>query len=343
MNNLHFLILGSLAKGAIEHIFIKNFERNKINTSSFDLQTPIANKINNNLLNKVLHKTLPSVFYSELNKSVISYARKVKPDVIFIFKGQEIYPDTIKELKLLTRIIVNYNPDHPLTYFSKGSGNSNVFNSVTLFDLYFTYANNIVNKLKRLNVNAFCIPFGYDNDIKPEDLTNTNYQNDFIFIGAYDKQRDSILNQISIENFRIFGPNNWLKSKNNLNYQGMALYELDYYSANRNSLGAINLLREQNLSENSHNMRTFEIPGTGGLQITQRTQEQLEFFEENTEAIFFSTIEELNDKLKFLNSSKDLINKMKIRAYERCLRSNYSYFHRISNIIDIIKMHLSKQ
>lgn len=343
MKKLHFLILGSLVKGALEHIFIKNFEKNNLVVSSLDLQTPIANKINKYLLNKVFYRTLPSIFYSELNKAVISLARKVRPDVIFIFKGQELYPDTIKELRLLTRLIVNYNPDHPLTYFSKGSGNSNVLNSVTLFDLYFTYSNNIESKLKKLNVNAFCIPFGYDNDIKPEELTNTNYQDDFIFIGAYDKQRDFILNQISIENFRIFGPNNWLKSKNNLNYQGMALYELDYYSANRNSLGAINLLREQNLSENSHNMRTFEIPGTGGLQITQRTKEQLEFFEEDSEAIFFSTIEELNDKLKFLNSSKDLINKIKIRAYERCVRSNYSYFHRVSNIIDIVNMHLSEQ
>jgi spore maturation protein CgeB len=80
----------------------------------------------------------------------------------------------------------------------------------------------------------------------------------------------------------------------------------------------------------------------GGLLISNRTNDHLEFFEETKEAIFYDTIEELNDKLKFINHNKNQVQSIKNNAYDRCKRSNYSYHYRVSEIIKIIYSHLNQ-
>ncbi len=92
------------------------------------------------------------------------------------------------------------------------------------------------------------------------------------------------------------------------------IYDGQYIEAIQNASGVINLLRRQNIEEGSHNMRTFEVPGYGGLLIANRTTEQRDFFEEDKEAIFFESVEELNDKLNFLGRNKEIVNRIKQAA-----------------------------
>ena len=118
---------------------------------------------------------------------------------------------------------------------------------------------------------------------------------------------------------------------------GYPLYNEQYAHACKNSLGIINFLRKQNLVEGSHNMRTFEVPGYGGLLIANRTQEQLEFFEEDKEAVYFGNLQELEDKLTFLSARKSLVETLKSQALLRARKSNYSYSHRTKQLSDILK------
>jgi spore maturation protein CgeB len=72
------------------------------------------------------------------------------------------------------------------------------------------------------------------------------------------------------------------------------------------------------------------------LLISQRTEEQQSFFEEDKEAIFFDTIEELKDKLSFLKKHPDLIESIKSKAKLRCLTSGYSYLDRTAQLMKFI-------
>ena len=46
-------------------------------------------------------------------------------------------------------------------------------------------------------------------------------------------------------------------------------------------------------------MRTFEIPASKGFMLHEKSEEVMDFFEEGKEAEYFSSPEEVLDKLKF--------------------------------------------
>ncbi len=83
----------------------------------------------------------------------------------------------------------------------------------------------------------------------------------------------------------------------------------------------------------AHTMKTFEIPACKGFVITNRTGEQLEFFEEDECAVYFSTVEELVDKVKFYLKRPDLRLKISEAAWERV--QGHTYYHRIEKILQV--------
>jgi spore maturation protein CgeB len=339
VNRQSILIVGSFAKGALENQFIRGFMNLGLKVHKFDIVMQSL-FFSNNIIKKVGSKFYRPFFLQKKNSELVKCCSILKPDIILIFKGMNIYPETVKTLKTYTQIICNYNPDHPFLFFSNGSGNDFVKNSIPYYDIYISYSSNITEKLKSIyNKNAYCLPFGYDETVQ------TSYVRDvsdcFVFIGAWDKEREAFFNQLPKLPIKIFGPA-WDKSKNNSYnyYQNRNLLENEYYSTSQSALGCINLLREQNIVEDSHNMRTFEVPGIGGLLISQRTNEQLNFFEENKEAIYFSDVNELIDKIKAIKKGLFNIEQIKKNALNRSVRSNYSYQCRVKDLFNIFSLYI---
>jgi spore maturation protein CgeB len=84
-------------------------------------------------------------------------------------------------------------------------------------------------------------------------------------------------------------------------------------------------------------MRTFEVPGSHGLLISQYTDEQNSFFEQDKEAFYFETIDEAVLKMKFIINNKSLAKKVRLQGYRRAIKSNYAYEYRAKSMFDIIK------
>ncbi|MFK7932749.1 MAG: glycosyltransferase [Saprospiraceae bacterium] len=270
-----------------------------------------------------------------------------KIDIIIVFKGMELFATTIQALKRYCQLLANYNPDHPFVFHSAGSGNANITASLPHYDVHLSYSSTICEKLKnQLQTPAFCIPFGFDDQVKVPPSASKKVGNSFVFIGAWDRQRAQLLNRIEIENFKIFGNQAWksrtvFKKSIGRFYQRCALYDQDYIAAIPAALGNINLLRPQNLMEESHNMRTFEVPGYGGVLISKFTEEQATFFEPDKEAIFWSSAEELNDKLSYYNRQPTQLNTIKKAALERSQKSGYAYRHRVEHLHQLLKQQLN--
>ena len=96
---------------------------------------------------------------------------------------------------------------------------------------------------------------------------------------------------------------------------------------------SLNILRKQN--DNSHNMKTFEIPAMGGLLVTTRTKEQNIFFPENKASIMFSSISELEKKIFFLRKNQRVAERIRQKGFE--LSRYHSYNERAKYLLKIIR------
>ncbi|HXB45822.1 MAG TPA: glycosyltransferase [Puia sp.] len=339
------LVLGGFGNGAIENFYVKGFGHLPIDVETFDITKGYYEKLNKSLINKVVNKIEPAFFYTAINDQLLHFIQGKKYDVILLFKGLTIFPSTIRQLKEYTHLLCCYNPDHPFKFFSEGSGNANISESISLYDLHISYSENITKQLKEIyHIKACTIPFGFDDS--PVDIPSlTQSQDTILFVGAYDHQRALFLKRLSEPTLCIYGDKKWY-SRTYLDpalrdrYAGRSLYGDEYKSAVKESTGVLNLLRKQNILEGSHNMRTFEVPGYGGLLIANRTPEQQSFFQEDTEAVYFDSLEELKDRIGFLKKHDRLIDKIKAAGYQRSLRSGYSYTSRSEQLYVEIKKYL---
>ena len=80
-------------------------------------------------------------------------------------------------------------------------------------------------------------------------------------------------------------------------------------------------------------MRTFEVPACGGFLLTERSEEQSEFFDEGTEIECFSSLPELRQKIDYyLRNSSDRIG-IALAGYEEASKSASSFEARAKQML----------
>ena len=341
------LMIGNFNAGSLESFFIEGFRKCGVVVHTYEMVNPFYAALNRHPANKLLFKVRPGIFYRDINTDLLEFLHKKYFEVIWVGKGMQLFPQTVEQLKPHCRVLCNYNADHPFSFYLSGSGNSNVAQSIPYYDIHFSYSRSIVAQLKsKYNKEAFCIPFGYDATRKVvRQLPTGEFSGKFLFIAAYDGDRARYLNHLKAAYLAIYGDPKW-NTRNRLRpavrqaYQGRSLHKDEYVTALASASGILNLLRQQNILEGSHNMRTFEVPGYGGLLISQRTAEQSDYFEEGREAVFFDSPEELREKMDFMRKNPSEVEKMKQAAAARSVKDNYSYDERSRQMLHCLQLYL---
>ena len=116
MNKRSILIVGSFAKGAVENYFADGFSSLGQAVHKFE----VAGKTlfpSNNYIEKGISKILRPVSLYKKNEELLKFASNLRPDVILVFKGMEIFPDTLQQLREMGCALANYNPDSPFIFF----------------------------------------------------------------------------------------------------------------------------------------------------------------------------------------------------------------------------------
>jgi spore maturation protein CgeB len=337
---MRILIVGSDKVYAIENFYKKYFEESGVDVLLFTAQNYFYEYYQRSLFNKLLYKARLSGIIAKINMLFKETVEQFKPDVIWIFKGMEITPESLKWAKEKKIKLANYNPDNPFIFSGKGSGNSNVTKSIRYYDLHFTYNLSVKKKLEDdYHVPTVFLPFGFD--LTEELFQACANQEEILkvcFAGNPDAERASFIKQMAEEGVRIdlFGHNWESYIKNPLISIFPPAYGESFWMLLRRYRVQLNLMRQHN--EDSHNMRTFEVPAVGGIMLAPFTPEHELFFENGKEAFWFTEVHDAvnraNELIGLNNSGAEYIRQ---NARTRSLQSGYSYRARANTALVKLK------
>lgn len=100
---------------------------------------------------------------------------------------------------------------------------------------------------------------------------------------------------------------------------------------------SINLCFLRKVNRDLQTTRSVEIPACGAFMLAERTKEHLEMFEEGREAEFFSSREELLEKVRYYLTHSDKRERIAVAGRQRCLTSGYSNTERLAAVLTELK------
>ena len=335
------LIVGGAAIWAIETYYCKYLNQLGLPTEIFNCS---AYYDSTSLLFKIRNRAGDKGIYTTVNIELIKYCIQARPEIVWVFKGIEIYSETLLKLKQLGIILVNYNPDHPFIRTSISHGGKNIPESVPLYDLHFSYRKDLINEIKvKYNIPAVLLPFGFelaDNDF--ERIKDVPENNSICFIGTPDKERVQIIALIANAGYAVdiygqqYQHRHILNKYKNIKSFGLVL-GLDYWKKVREYRIQLNFFRQHNID--SHNQRSFEVPGAGGILLSPDSIDQRDYFAAEKEMFFFKDKYELLYQIETISTRpKDEIKNIREASRRRSLLSGYSYKDRASVVFETFKL-----
>ncbi len=338
LNIIKVLIIGSNYSWSIERIYKRELEALGHQVELYDVQNQFYDYYYKSLFHKLIYRLGFSRILDKINKVLLGRISDHNFDLIWVFKGMEIYPDTLRSLRSKTKQLVNFNPDNPFIFSGKGSGNRNVTDSITLFDLHLTYDAWVKNKIENTyGVRTELLSFGFDHEAISEiELNLIEEVNAVCFLGNPDAYRASIIKSLLDKQIEVhlYG-NNWdrfIKHKNAVIHE--PAYGLDFYKTLRKYRVQLNIMRVHNL--NSHNMRSIEVPGSAGVMLAPKTADHSAFFDVGKEIfIYEDNVSLAKEAQHILNLDKSVIDKIRTSARSKVIE-NFTYKVQTERILKLL-------
>jgi spore maturation protein CgeB len=285
-----------------------------------------------------------------LNRALLAAAEEFRPRLIFFVKAYHVLPETLERVRRLAPCYVYMNDD----MFNPANQTPTFHGNVPLFDVILTTKSYNVREFHRAGARqAVYIANAYDPHIhypsQPSGAERAEMAGDVAFIGTFRPARADDLNRIvalrDLE-LNIWG-GGWSKMGriDNIHrwrrWRGLHAcvhpYELwcgDMGKAIQSNKITLGLLYREN--RDLQTSRSFEIPACGGFMLAERTEEHRMYFEEDKEAAYFDSFDELRDKLRFYAAHDSVRERIAEAGYRRCVESSYRYIDRARFALDLV-------
>lgn len=337
---MKILLVGSDKVFAIENFFARHLRSLGVDVYHFAAQSTFFDYYQKNILNKIVYRSGFSDLYRRINNEFRRIIETYKPDVIWVFKGMEIYPESLILAKSKGIFLTNYNPDNPFIFSGRGSGNYNITNSIKLYDLHLTYHSGVQKKIiEEYHIPAQILPFGFEVDEKLYlEISQQEKTLRTCFLGNPDADRISFIKQLADEGVMIdVHGNKWSSFVKHKNIQSFdPVYARGYWQQLNKYRVQLNLMRLHN--PDTHNMRTFEIPGIGGIQLAPKTQDHCTYFTPGKEIFIYNSLEECVQQISAIQAMTEAeCSYFRNQARIRSVSSGYSYKDRAKEALEYIK------
>ena len=256
-----------------------------------------------------------NLFNRKINfqKYLIDTFKNYNPDFLLFGHSNNINIDTINELKSINKnlVISQWNEDpimSNLDYSKKNISNINLYSDIVDHNFITTHPSIAKKKINSKNLHFFFIPV--DANIEQYDVYNMNTKSDLFYAMSHGVNRSTLIR--GIEDSRSKFLNRLIKKIPNIAYDfygyddKQPIWGNNFNNAIINSKMGLNLSRGKPTKHYSSN-RIASLIGNGLLTFIDEKVEMNSFFNPK-EIVFYSTIDDLADKINFF-SRNDVLRK----------------------------------
>ena len=269
--------------------------------------------------------------------SLLSFARSLKPDLLFLAKGESIPPWVLKTIRQETNCrVINWFPDARLFAYA------NVLGQIPYLDHLFSKNKIDLDRLKLLGFSKgsflhHCGDRELHLEYQPSESDLDPYRCQVAFVGSYYPYREAILSQILDFDLRIWG-GGWRQSSI-LRRKPHAVVGKEARSFEQTCVfrGAVVNLNTHHYDDvASLNQRVFDIAGAGGCQLVDDGRDLQVIFQVPEEIETFDSVSELREKIQMLVDRPTLSREMGRRAAQKTA-AKHTYDDRVAQIFDLLK------
>src|SRR5882724_7101412 len=249
---------------------------------------------------------------SDLNEAIGAAAKEFRPQTTFFVQARFVRSETIAAIAEYGPAVVYCNDD--------------MFNQPNAFDpaIHFSARPSPADVEAMAGDVAFVGTFRPDRaDYLAEVVRRLHERTVNVWGGGWEKMRRAVYwhrrRRWAPLRRRIRGGELWCED------MGKAI------QANKIALGLL-----YHVNRDLHTSRSFEIPACGGFMLAQRTAEHQEYFEEDREAVYFGSLDELIDKARYYLRHDDARLAIARAGHVRCLKSGYRYVDRARSLLSAL-------
>jgi hypothetical protein len=344
MKQPSLIVAGGFWHGSLEGSLYRAFKSLGCKVEAFDIQVTINKYIKFGKIGKIFSTYLPiEAWINKANREFVVTVIEKKPDILCIGGANQIRAGALAQMKasLPNLKIILIWPDTMLRV------NAHVIDCLPIYDLVATYSINSVEVFESIGAKkVIWVPLAADTLLHPAnveitDLQKIKFECDVCFIGNHRPEREEIFTRLHDEGFKVkvWGHDDWKRHASDyINvkkyWQKESLYGDDFARAIKCSKVCINPIDPTNYP--AANMRFFEIPGAGGVQVSSLCPEMETIFKDGETIFYYQTLENLPRIVDNVLRNEALRDKVAQQGRE-IVHLEHTYVNRVQYLLDILK------
>ncbi len=302
MEPQRILLVGKPDGVNLESSYERAFQSLGHHTEVFALQSAVCRYARFGRFGRTVQALVPiEQWRRKANRELVVAASEKRYDLIVVFGSAPVQVGALAQIRAGTNCaLVWIWPDTLLNL--EGS----IIPCLQVFDILFTYSRASAPLLKKLSRSLVVwLPLAGDRSMHQalplSEAEMAAYRTDISFIGGWRPERESALLRLIDFDLKVWGPE-WDRRCNDprlrAKWQRRALLGSEFAKAASVSRINLNIIDQTNFP--AANMRFFELPIAGGLQISSPCPEMAEIFEDDVHLCYYQTLDDLPHRVKQL-------------------------------------------
>jgi spore maturation protein CgeB len=355
MNKRSILIIGDWHSDLHEESVYRSFNELGVNAFKFKWSPYFTSRnILKSIFLKFQNKYLIGPVIFKINSDLKNFVDLHRPEIIFIYRGTHIFPNTIRDIKIKHPQIklIGYNNDDPFSRDHIKYAWRHFLKGLSYYDIIFSYRKINIDEYKSAGAHkvellrSWYLPWVH----YPVNLSKSEksiYGCDVVFVGHHEyDDRARLLNMIASLGLKLkiygpysgFGNSGWkgkfenfplLKDIGDINYVRNNEYNLAI------SGSKIALCFLSKLNRDTYTRRCFEIPALGIPLFSEYSDDLAELFEDGIEIVLFRNEEELKEKIIYYLNRPDELKRIGENGYKRVIKDKHDVISRMEFVLSI--------